>query len=62
MDISIKQNDVGELAAAMQYFLDNKNVIAEMGKNAREVYEEHFSLEKFKMRLRKEIDWLEDNL
>ena len=46
----------------MQYFLDNKNVIAEMGKNAREVYEEHFSLEKFKMRLRKEIDWLEDNL
>lgn len=57
-----KTNDVGELAAAMQYFLDNKNVIAEMGKNAREVYEEHFSLEKFKMRLRKEIDWLEDNL
>lgn len=57
-----KTNEVGELASAMQYFLDNKNVIPEMGKNAREVYEEYFSLERFKMRLQKEIDRLEEIL
>lgn len=52
-------NKAEELAAAMQYFLENKKVIREMGKHARKVYEERFSLETFKMRLQKEIGRLE---
>ncbi len=54
-----KTNEVEELAAAIQYFLENKNVIRKMGENARRIYEENFSPKKFKMRLQKEIDRLE---
>lgn len=55
-----KTNDVGELARAMKYFIDNKNVIEKVGESSRKIYEERFSFEKFRIRLQKKIDLLDN--
>ena len=42
----------------MQYVLNNKNLFKEVGENARKIYEEKFSAQQFKIRVRKEIEKL----
>lgn len=43
----VEAGDADDLAQKMQWFINNKHSIQEMGANARKVYDHHFSLEKF---------------
>lgn len=56
-----KTNKANELAKVMQYVLNNKNLLKKMGENARKIYDEKFSIQKFKIRIGKEIEKLENN-
>lgn len=53
-----KTNAIDELVKVMQYVLNNKNLFKEVGENARKIYEEKFSAQQFKIRVRKEIEKL----
>ena len=53
-----KTNAIDELVKVMQYVLNNKNSFKKVGKNARKIYEEKFSVQQFKIRVRKESEKL----
>ena len=48
--IIYKTNNVHELQKAIQFSIDNMECLKQMGKRARELYEDQFSLQKFKER------------
>ena len=49
----IKANDVFAFSEALKYFVDNKDCISELGRNARKKYEESLTVEKFEERFLK---------
>lgn len=46
-----KSNDANDLAEKMSWVISHKSKLSEIGKNAREVYEQYFTIEKFAERL-----------